>query len=115
MPTEYDKLVRDEIPAIIEDDGKVPVTHTVEGEERQRRLRNKLDEEVVEYQVSHDPEELVDVFEVIAALWGTHDRADSLLRAAYQKAMDRGQFAEGIVLERIDDNDGNNSTNDNND
>jgi len=49
---EYDKLVRDGIPAIIEDDGETPVVHTASGDEFEQRLEEKLDEEVAEYRES---------------------------------------------------------------
>lgn len=45
----YDKLVRDDIPAVVREDGNRPVTRRVDGEERRRYLAEKLVEEATEY------------------------------------------------------------------
>ncbi len=102
MPREYDKLVRDGIPEMIRADDEVPVTRTVDGEAYRERLREKLDEEVAEYHESEDPEELVDVLEVVAALAGTHDVSEAALEAMREaKADERGRFEDGVVLEAV--------------
>ena len=44
---EFNKLVRDRIPAIIEQQGETPVTRILDGEEYLLHLERKLDEEVV--------------------------------------------------------------------
>ena len=41
---EYNKLVRDKIPALMEAQGKRPETRILSGEEYTRRLEQKLDE-----------------------------------------------------------------------
>lgn len=68
MPRRYDTLVRDRIPERIEASGEHPVVHTAEGNEYERRLREKLDEEVREYRESRDVEEPADVLEVVHAI-----------------------------------------------
>jgi predicted house-cleaning noncanonical NTP pyrophosphatase (MazG superfamily) len=45
----YDKLVRDEIPAVVREDGNSPVARRVDGDERLRYLAAKLIEEATEY------------------------------------------------------------------
>jgi predicted house-cleaning noncanonical NTP pyrophosphatase (MazG superfamily) len=100
---EYDKLVRGKIPAIIEDDGREAVTHTVEGEEYRQRLRAKLQEEVDEFLADNSPEELTDLIEVIYAICEAHgfDRED-LEEMRRLKKEERGGFEEGVVLERAE-------------
>jgi len=103
MAREYDKLVRDRIPEIIEGNGERPVTHVADDAEYARRLREKLDEEVQEYREDGDPEELADVLEVVHALRelaGLTEAELAALRA--EKAEDRGGFADRVVLERVE-------------
>ncbi|WP_435181671.1 nucleoside triphosphate pyrophosphohydrolase [Halorussus sp. AFM4] len=101
--TEYDKLVRDEIPAVIRANGETPVTRVAEGEEYRRRLREKLCEEAAEFRESGDPEELADVLAVIAAIRDAEDiDGEELDRLCEEKADERGRFDEGVVLERVE-------------
>jgi predicted house-cleaning noncanonical NTP pyrophosphatase (MazG superfamily) len=103
MAREYDKLVRDRIPEILEADGERPVTHVADDAEYERRLRAKLNEEVREYREDRDPEELADVLEVVHALRelaGLTEAELAALRA--EKAAERGRFADRIVLERVE-------------
>jgi len=65
---EYDKLVRDDVPAVIESDGGTPVTHAVDGDAYEKRLFQKLDEEVAELREDRSADELADVREVLAAI-----------------------------------------------
>lgn len=102
MVDEYDKLVRDDVPGMIEADGDEPRTHVAEGEEYRERLHDKLDEEVAEFHESADPEELADVVEVVLALadaYGSSETELDELRRA--KAAERGRFEQGIVLEAV--------------
>lgn len=103
MVEEFDKLVRDRIPEVIEDDGDRPVTHVATGAEYRRRLHAKLDEEVREFHEDPSPGELADVREVLAALQAHHDidEADVAARRR-EKADERGRFAEGVVLKAVE-------------
>jgi predicted house-cleaning noncanonical NTP pyrophosphatase (MazG superfamily) len=102
--TEYDKLVRDRIPDIIRESGERPVTHTATGEEYDRRLLEKLDEEVAEYRESRAVEELADVLEVVCALRESHGVSrEELAEKRQQKAERRGRFDDGVVLERVEE------------
>jgi predicted house-cleaning noncanonical NTP pyrophosphatase (MazG superfamily) len=103
MTDDYDKLVRDDIPEIVEANGERPVVHHVEGEEYTQRLLDKLDEEVGEYRSDRTVEELADVLEVVHALCGTYGVDWSeLQQQREQKADRRGQFKDGIVLEHVE-------------
>lgn len=100
----YDKLVRDEIPAIIEGKGKVPVIHTATDEEFDRRLLEKLDEEVAEFRESGEVEELADVLEIVYTICEREGvSAEQLEAMREQKADERGGFEEGVVLERVEE------------
>lgn len=104
MADHHDKLVRDRIPEIVREDGKRPVTTTVEGQAYQRRLIAKLEEEVAEYRDSRHPRELVDVLEVVHALRTYHGLdADELAGRREAKAERNGRFDEGIVLDRVEE------------
>lgn len=103
MAREYDKLVRDRVPAVIRDDGERPVTHVAGDEEYERRLAEKLVEEAREYRESQDTGELADVLAVVEALCEYRgidaDRLDAL---RLEKAEERGRFEQRIVLERVE-------------
>ncbi|WP_117594858.1 nucleoside triphosphate pyrophosphohydrolase [Haloprofundus halophilus] len=100
---QYDKLVRDDIPAIIRESGERPVTHVAEGGEYRERLAEKLVEEAEEFAESRDAEELADVLEVVAAVrrqLGVD--ADELERLRREKREACGGFEAGVVLERVE-------------
>lgn len=104
MVKEYDKLVRDDIPEIIRKDGKTPVITVATGPEYNEMLRQKLDEEVQEYQDSQDPEELADILEVVYALAETEGTTKSDIEALRKsKRKDRGGFGDGIILLEVRD------------
>ena len=103
MGREFNKLVRDEIPAVINQNGEEPVTSKVTGEEYSDRLVEKLEEEVAEYRESRSLEELADILEVVHAIRKRKGRSvDELNKKRAQKAEQRGRFDEGIVLERVE-------------
>ena len=104
MSREYDKLVRDDIPAVVEEDGETPVTHVVDGEEYEERLFEKLAEETTELREEPGADELADVLEVLDALRAQFGIDEAKLeRVREEKAAARGRFDEGVVLERIED------------
>lgn len=103
MTEEFDKLVRDKIPEVIEEKGEEPTIHLADDDEYSERLAEKLDEEVTEYLESREISELVDVLEVVHAI--RKDRGvtvEELRDKRTQKAKQRGRFCEGIVLERVE-------------
>ena len=63
------KLVRDNIPALIKADGRIPVYKCIEDKgEYVQLLKCKLQEEVAEFLESNEAVELCDVVEVVYAL-----------------------------------------------
>lgn len=104
MTREYDKLVRDRIPAIVREDGQRPVTTRVEGAAYERRLVAKLEEEVAEFRESRETAELADVLEVVHALRAHAGvSAEELAELRERKAAERGRFEEGVVLQRVEE------------
>lgn len=101
-----DKLVRDGIPAVIEGNGETPVVHVADDAEYERRLLDKLDEEVAEYREDGAVEELADILEVVHAIRDHRGVSrDELERLREEKAAERGRFEERVVLERVEPRD----------
>ncbi len=95
----YDKLVRDNIPAMIERNGERAVTRVLDDAEYRARLEAKLDEEVAEFHQSGEMEELADILEVVSALCAAQGHSmDELLEACRRKRDERGGFAQRIFL-----------------
>lgn len=97
--TVYNKLVRDNIPQIIEQQGETPHTRVLEPEEFNRRLEEKLDEEVGEYHRDKNVEELADILEVVFALAQVNGCSQEELMGICQKKHDsRGGFDKRLLL-----------------
>ena len=104
MRIDYDKLVRDRIPEIIESAGKKAVTRIAEDAEYLSYLRRKLSEEVDEYMASGDVEELADILEVISALGRQAGvPLSKLIDIADDKRRARGGFDGRVLLIRVED------------
>lgn len=96
---QHNKLVRDHIPAIIEQHGETPLTRTLAPGEYQDALRHKLHEEVAEFCASGDLEELADILEVVYALAAVAGMSPGQLEAVRQrKLQERGGFQQRIFL-----------------
>lgn len=96
---EYNKLVRDRIPQLIESQGERPITRILSPEEFARCLEQKLDEEVGEFHRDRNLEELADILEVVFALAESvgADR-EALLEVYRRKNASRGGFRDRIFL-----------------
>ena len=101
---QHHKLVRDNIPAICQQNGSTAVTRVLDDAEYKVELDKKLQEELAEYLEAGDPEELADILEVVAAIAATKGISSEALEAIRaQKAAKRGAFAGRIFLiETID-------------
>ena len=97
--THYNKLVRDKIPTFIQQEGNQPFVHIASGSELEEALLAKLDEEVREFKESKNPEELVDILEVVYRLahcqYLTKEELENLRR---EKEEQKGAFYQGIIL-----------------
>ena len=103
MAREFDKLIRDNIPEIIEGNGEEPVFYRATNDELDQRLLEKLNEEVEEFCESRETEELADILEIVHAIREHRGiSAEQLRKLRAQKADQRGRFEKGIVLERVE-------------
>lgn len=99
----YQKLVRDNIPFILEQKNLHPQYHTASDDEYRLKLKEKLEEEVKEYLTDEAVEELADVLEVVRALAELHSVSfEDIERKRIHKAKERGEFAKRIILEETD-------------
>ena len=96
----YNKLVRDKIPEIIEDNGGKAEIRILSDEEYRIFLEAKLDEEVGEYHRDKTAEELADILEVVYALAASIGCSQEELQTIYQKKHEeRGGFDRKLLLE----------------
>ena len=90
---QYNKLVRDRIPEIIESSGKTCTVEILSDEDYLRMVDAKLDEELAEYHKDQNIEELADLLEVIyAATTARGYSIEQLETVRAEKAAKRGAF-----------------------
>ena len=101
----YNKLVRDNIPNIIESKGETPVTRILDDNTYKIELEKKLNEEyqeVLEANGEDRVEELADMLEIIRALAKLEGRAlQDVIEIADKKSEKRGAFEKKIFLEKV--------------
>ena len=99
---EYDKLVRDFIPQIIEESGLECEIEKVDNETALEYLYKKLIEETNELLTDKNIEEVIDVIDVvlrIGRLYGFPETVISIMRK--HKREDKGGFDENIILKKV--------------
>lgn len=96
---QYDKLVRDSIPEIIERSGGKCSMRTCNKDEIMKYLVEKLEEEVAEFRRNESIEELADILEVCYALidemGSTRKKVEDIREKKREK---RGAFRKRIIL-----------------
>jgi len=101
----YKKLVRDNIPNIIESNGEIAITRILSDEEYKKELEKKLYEEYNEVINSSDDdriEELADMLEVMIALAEVEGKTfDDIEKIRVLKKEKRGGFSKRIYLEDV--------------
>ena len=105
MEREFNKLVRDNIPDIIANNGEESVTRILADEEYKVELYKKLLEEaneVISSKTSDETiEELADVLEVLKSIAELNGKKlDDVVEIAKQKRLKRGGFEKRIFLEK---------------
>ena len=101
---QYNKLVRDRIPEIIESSGKTCTVEILSDEDYLRMVDAKLDEELAEYHKDQNIEELADLLEVIYAATKARGYSIEQLEAVrVEKAAKRGAFDKKILLKSVSD------------
>lgn len=102
MVKEYNKLVRDQIPEIIEASGKTCSTEILSDDKYLKMIDEKLDEELAEYHKGQNIEELADLVEVIyAAVKARGYTLEELERVRAEKAAKCGGFEKKILLKEV--------------
>ncbi len=105
MARVYNKLVRDNIPSIIEANGETPITRILSLEEYKTELERKLNEEyqeVLEASGKDRLEELADMLEIIKYLAKIEGSTlQDIIALANDKSLKRGAFEKKIFLERV--------------
>ena len=101
----YQKLVRDNIPAIIEQKEKCScITRVLDDKEYLEELNKKIQEELAEYLESGEIEELADLEEVLRAILDSkgvsYEEFEKIRKAKVNK---RGAFKDRIYLEGIEE------------
>lgn len=95
----HNKLVRDNIPDIIETNGQSAKTVILDDEKYTAALEKKLKEETREYLQSKELMELADILEVVEALAKNQGSSfDEVLELKKQKQEKNGAFDKRIFL-----------------
>ncbi|MCL2134503.1 MAG: nucleoside triphosphate pyrophosphohydrolase [Candidatus Bathyarchaeota archaeon] len=103
---EYNKLVRDKVPQIIKQDNRIPVTRVLSDSDYLDELNKKLREELEEYLIDGNIEEIADILEVILGILEVKGvQYDEIDKIRIQKVLDRGAFNQRIFLEKVLDKD----------
>ena len=102
---EYNKLIRDNIPEIIEVEGKQCIVEVMSEEEYLEALDCKLEEELAEYQADKSLEELADLLEVMYAVAIARGYSvEELESVRKEKAEKRGGFEKRLRLKGVIEN-----------
>ena len=101
----YNKLVRDNIPDIIKNNGEIPITRILNDDEYKIELEKKLYEEYQEVLNSSGKErieELADMLEVMISLAKLEGKElEDVIEVAKVKRLKRGAFNNKIYLEGL--------------
>ncbi|MCH5321035.1 MAG: nucleoside triphosphate pyrophosphohydrolase [Eubacterium sp.] len=99
----YNKLIRDNIPEIIKENGQTPYISVLDNEQYDAELKKKLCEETKEFLDSEEIEELADIVEVVEALANANGSSlENVLKIKEQKAAKNGKFEKKLFLEKVD-------------
>ena len=99
---EYDKLIRDKIPEIIEQSGKKCIVEVMDNDTYIEYLDQKLNEELAEYQQDKSIEELADLLEVMYAVVVARGHSVAELeRIRLEKSEKRGAFEKRLLLKSV--------------
>ena len=102
----YNKLVRDNIPDIIKNNGEIPITRILNDDEYKLELEKKLYEEYQEVLNSSGRErieELADMLEVMISLAKLEGKdLDDVIEVANVKRLKRGGFNKKNNLEGVE-------------
>ena len=104
MKKNYNKLVRDKIPQIIESKGGKATITKLNDNEYLKELNKKLQEEINEYLFSEEVEELADIQEVIYAIVKAKGiKINDFETIRLNKVEKRGAFENKIFLVDVEE------------
>ena len=93
----YDKLIRDKIPEIIKATGKDFKIEKMNQEEHLKYLNKKLQEELDEYYVDFEVEELCDLVEVIYGILSLNEISVEEFHSMRTKKNDERWTGENVI------------------
>ena len=103
MKKPINKLVRDNIPYICEKNGQIPKTKILNDKKYTSALNKKLKEEVREYLVSNNIEELADILEVVEAIAENNGYSfKDVMEIKQNKQNKNGGFKNKVFLISVD-------------
>lgn len=96
----YNKLVRDKIPEYILKKGETAITHIATETEYWQKLKEKLLEEIEEFNKNENTEEFADILEVLDAIadYKKFDKKE-IEKIRAEKAETKGKFKKRIILD----------------
>ena len=98
----YDKLVRDKIPEIIEKSGKKAVFEVLGEKAYKKYLDEKLKEELQEYLINDNTDELADLVDVIYAILKYKGiDVEDFESIRKRKIEERGAFDKKLLLKEV--------------
>ena len=98
----YDKLIRDNIPEIIEKSGNKYKIHIAEKKEYIEKLIEKVSEELEEFKKEPCEEEMADILEVLESLSEIYElNRQKIIKIKEKKKDERGGFTKKIILEKV--------------
>ena len=96
------KLVREKTPQIIESTGKVALYEMIDGDNYYDALLDKLKEEVNDFNISEDPEDIADILEVLDAIVAFNEFDwDEIMQIKNKKLKQNGNYEKGIFLKEV--------------
>ncbi len=96
----YNKLVRDKIPEYIKKKGGKAIFHIAKNKEYWLKLKEKLQEEIKEFEKEESIEEMADIMEVIETMCKYKKfNKQKLEKTKEEKAKERGKFKKKIILD----------------
>lgn len=99
----YNKLVRDNIPGIIKNNGETSHISFLDDVSYLKELRKKLLEETNEFLESEEIVELADILEVIEALAKAKGSSlDEVMNLKIKKSIKNGSFDKKLFLEYVE-------------